>query len=290
MKLSELTWIRVLLCTIALGFAAPALAQDAPPPPSTDLAKAVDDAPKENTTSLSALLGGTVNTGNTQAWQANAGADFLMVRMPHELVGALAFAYGRANPPSDDLDKLQTTVENLRTRARYDYFLTKMDALFVASAFRWDPFAGLNSRVQGEAGYARYFYKTDVHRFWAELGYDLTYDRYHRLPNPDYDPDTDPASEMKTPGGHQVTHSARLFVGYDNRLTESVSYLGGAEVLMNVEQPRDTRFNMDNALRSKIGGNFALEFKLSLQFDNVPVPGAKKLDTQTIASLIYNLI
>jgi hypothetical protein len=47
---------------------------------------------------------------------------------------------------------------------------------------------------------------------------------------------------------------------------------------------------MDNALRSKIGGNFSLELKLSFQFDNVPVPGAEKLDTQTLGSLIYNLI
>jgi putative salt-induced outer membrane protein YdiY len=283
------------LCAFAALLTARASAQDAPPAPSTDLVKAVDKAPKENTTTLSALLGGTLNTGNTEAWSTNVGADFLMVRMPSQLAASVAFAFGRANPPTDNEDKYQTTVKNLRSRLRYDHFLTRMDALFAGTAFRWDPFAGIDARVQGEVGYARYFLKTDVHRFWAEAGYDLTFDDYHPLPNPDFmlDDDGDPVDPSVpefTPDTTEVTHSARVFVGYDNRLNEAVTYLGGIEVLMNVEQPRDTRVNMDNALRSKIGGNFSLELKLSFQFDNVPVPGAEKLDTQTLGSLIYNLI
>jgi putative salt-induced outer membrane protein YdiY len=293
-------WLIPLSClALALLLIAPLAAtahgQDAPPAPATDLVKAVDEAPSEDTTTLSGLLGGTLNTGNTEAWQVNTGADFLLARMPSQLVASVAFAFGRANPPGDDADQYETTVKNLRSRVRYDYFLTKMDALFAATAFRWDPFAGIDARVQGELGYARYLLKTDVHRFWLEGGYDLTFDDYHPLPNPDFmlDEDGDPVDPdvpRLTPNTTEVTHSARLFVGYDNRINEMVTYLGGLEALMNVESPRDMRVNMDNALRSKIGGNFSLEIKLSFQFDNVPVPGAKKLDTQTIGSVIYSLI
>jgi putative salt-induced outer membrane protein YdiY len=105
----------------------------------------------------------------------------------------------------------------------------------------------------------------------------------------DGDP-VDPDIPPLTPDGTQVVHSARLFLGYDNHLTEGLTYLGGLEGLVSVEEPRDTRISMDNALRSKVAGNLQLEIKFSLQFDNEPVPGAKKLDTQTIGSLIYNLI
>ena len=278
-----------VLCLTGGLFTATVEAEDAPaPPPKVPLAKALAEAPTENTTSLSAALGGTLNTGNTRTWQANAGADYLLVRMPSEVVAALAFAIGQADLPDDGNDDFQDTVQNLRARLRYDHFITRMDAIFAASAFRWDPFAGIDARVQGDIGYLRYFYKTDVHRFWTEVGYDLTFDDYHPLPNPAFA--DDPTADEFTPDTTEVSHSARLFFGYDNRLNEMVTYLGGVEALMNLEQPRDTRVNMDNALRSKIGGNFSLEFKLSLQFDNVPVPGARKLDTQTIGSIIYNLI
>lgn len=257
--------------------------------------KTAAEAPSDDATSLAASLGGTLNTGNTQMWQVTLGSDLLIVRDPHAITAMLAFAYGEANIPSDAVDSFEPTVQNLRARARYDYFLTRMDALFAAGAFRWDEFAGLDSRIQGQLGYLRYFHRTDIHRFWGEIGYDITRDDYHPLPNPDFmlDADGDPVDPTipeLTGDGSEVTHSARLFIGYDNRLTEAVTYLGGIEGLINVEQPEDTRINVDNALRSKLGGNFQLELKFSLQFDNIPVPGAKSLDTQTIGSIIYNLI
>lgn len=254
------------------------------------------EAPADDAISLAASLGGTLNTGNTQMWQVTIGSDLLIVRDPHAITAMLAFAYGEANIPSDAVDRYEPTVRSLRARARYDYFLTRMDALFAAAALRWDEFAGLDSRVQGQLGYLRYFHRTDIHRFWGEIGYDITHDDYHPLPNPAFmlDPDTgdpvDPSVPELTSDGSQVVHSARLFFGYDNRLTEAVTYLGGVEGLINVEAPKDTRISVDNALRSKLGGNFQLELKFSLQFDNVPVPGAEKLDTQTIGSIIYNLI
>jgi putative salt-induced outer membrane protein YdiY len=287
--------LAALLCAAAL------LVMSAPVHAQTDAVqqhteKSAQDSPKENTTSLAASLGGTLNTGNTQAWQLIAGSDLLIVRDPHSVTGMVAFAYGEANIPSNTSDGFEATVKNLRARGRYDYFLTRMDALFVAAAFRWDEFAGLDSRIQGQLGYLRYFLRTDNHRFWGEAGYDITRDDFHPLPNPDFmiDPDTDepvdPSIPEFTSDGTQVVHSARLFLGYDNRLTETLTYLGGLEGLVNVEEPKDTRINMDNALRSKLGGNFSLEIKFSLQFDNVPVPGAKKLDTQTVGTIIYNLI
>ncbi len=282
---------------LALGLllaAANAVHAQPEPAPKFD-EKVAEKAPNDDATALSASLGGTLNTGNTRTWQLNLGSDLLLVRMPHAFTAMVVFAYGQADLPNDGQKKLQTTIKNLRSKARYDFFLTRMDALFAAAVFRWDQLAGLDARVQGELGYLRYFYRTDKHRFWGEAGYDLTYDNYHPLPNPDFMLDAmgnpvDPSVSPLTPDTTKITHSGRLFVGYDNRLTEAVTYLGGAEALLDVQHARNVRVNVDNAVRSKLGGNFQLELRSSLQFANVPAPGARKLDTQSMINLIYNLI
>ena len=74
------------------------------------------------------------------------------------------------------MDASEETVKNLNAKLRYDYYLTLMDALFVAIVLRWDEFAGLDLRVQGQLGYLRNFLRKDGHRFWGEVGYDLTVD------------------------------------------------------------------------------------------------------------------
>jgi putative salt-induced outer membrane protein YdiY len=234
-------------------------------------------------TTLNASLGAALNTGNTEAWQLNTGSQFDLVRGRHGFSLMMAFAYGRANVPDDTVDALVDTVRNLRTRARYDFFLTPMDALFLAAVYRWDTFAGLDMRAQGQVGYMRNFIKEEKQRFWGEAGYDLTYDNYDPdpLPNPDV--------TGAFLDGDDVVHSARFFLGYDNQISATLTYLTGVEALVNVEELEDVRFTWDNALRSSIGGGFDLELKLTIGLDTQPVPGAEKVDTATIVNLIYTL-
>lgn len=238
------------------------------------------DAPTDDETALNIAAGGTLSTGNTRSWQVNAGGDMRVVRDEHAVGAMVNFIYGRSDLPDDSTRTYQDTVRNLNAKLRYDYFLSDMDALFVAAGFRWDTFAGLDARVQGQVGYLRNFVLEESSRFWGEIGYDLTYDNYTDdilRANPD-------ADEI------DVVHSARGFVGYDNHVTETLTWLTGLEALVNVELPRDFRINWDNALRSKINGNFQLEIKFSLKYDNKPVPGTNDLDTLTQLNLIYNLI
>jgi hypothetical protein len=253
-----------------------------PPPPAVpvDYGEKVSlDQPKEDTTSLNASAGGSLNTGNTKAYQANVGADFRLIRRPFGLAANAAFAYGRADVVGDNLSTWSETVKNLNAKVRGDLFLTSMDALFLASAFRWDPFAGIARRNQGQVGYARYFLSEEKHRFWGEFGYDLTGDRYTQI-----------AGKAAPDPRSAVVHSARVFIGYDNQLNESVTYITGAEVLFDLQKASDYRFNWDNALRSSLGGSFKLELKLRLAYDHVPAPGATPLDTATLVSILYTLL
>ena len=152
---------------------------------------------------------------------------------------------------------------------------------------RGSPFAGLSPRVQGQVGYLRNFFKSDegAHRFWGEIGYDLTYDRF------DYDLlDIDPAIDPATLPDHQIVHAGRVFIGYDNHVDENLTYKTGLEGLFNVQEPGDFRLNWDNALGTKIAGNLQAELKFTLQLDTEPVQGASRLDTITTLNLIYTLI
>lgn len=272
----------LLASALSLAAALPASAQPAALEQHNEEVKA--ELFQADVTALNASVGGAFNTGNTEAWQLNTGSVFDLVRGRHGLGLSMSFAYGRANVAGDGTDDMLDTVRNLKARGRYDFFLTPMDALFLAAAYRWDTFSGLDARVQGQVGYLRNFFKEEKHRFWGELGYDVTYDNY------DPDPLPDPATMGAFLDGDDVVHSARLFLGYDNQINEQVMFLTGVEGLLNVENLDDFRLAWDSALRSAIGEGFNLELKFTLLLDTEPVPGAKKVDTATIVNLIYTLL
>ncbi len=268
---------------LALGLLSSASAHAQPEVVTQHTEEVKADAFQADVTTLTANLGAAFNTGNTEAWQLNTGSDFALVRNRHGLGISMAFAYGRANVKDDTADALVDTVRNLKTRARYDFFLTPMDALFLAGVYRWDTFAGLDTRASGQVGYMRNFFKEEKHRFWGEIGYDLTYDNYD--PDPLLDPDT-----MAVLPGDDVIHSARLFAGYDNQINKEVTFLTGVEGLINVEDTKDVRIAWDSALRSAIGSGFQVELKFSLGVDAQPVPGTEKVDTTTLVTLLYTLL
>jgi hypothetical protein len=165
-----------------------------------------------------------------------------------------------------------------------------MDALFVAGMYRWDTFAGLDARMQGQIGYMRNLYTEDKLRLWGEIGYDLTYENY------DPDPLPDPARPGRFAKGYDYLHSARLFLGYDNQINPMMVVLLGVEGLLNVEDPDDSRINGDIALRSVVVDRLQLEFKASILVDTRPPvrpagqPELYKYDGILKLNLIYTLI
>jgi putative salt-induced outer membrane protein YdiY len=240
-----------------------------------------DEGFSEDATNWNVTAGAVLSTGNTESLQLNAGTNLEIIRGSHGFTAEGQYILGLSGEGFGE-----TTAEQLRARARYDFYFTRNDAVFVAAAIRRDEFAGLDPRLQGQIGYLRNFYKNEdgTHRFWGEIGYDLTFDTfdYGRL-------NIDP---MMLPGlpEDQVVHAARLFVGYDNHIDENLTYKTGVEALFNVEDFEDFRLNWDNALRTKVGGNLQAELKFTLALDTQPVEGAERLDTITTLNLIYTLM
>lgn len=300
------TSILSLLLVTVLGTSV-AYAQPAAPAQLTE--RVAEAPPSEDLTTWGLSAGAVISTGNTRSWTANAGTNFRLVRGRSSVGLEWAFNYGRANLAGDAPDRgYVDTVRNSNAKLRYDFFLTPMDALFAATAHRWDTFAGLDTRLQLQAGYLRNFLKEENHRAWGEVGYDMTFDNFDpeavQDPSRSADPMCDPAlvpfvSDRRENGcfldGTQVVHAARIFLGYENALNENVRFLTGLETLLNFQEIEDLRLNFDAALRSTIAGSLQVEIKFKLLFDNVPAVRAdgtdfEKLDTTTTISLIYTLI
>lgn len=273
-----------MLAAVALTVATPALTHAQADDAAQFTQQADTDKPAEELDwNLSA--GGVFASGNTRSWTLNAGTAFKLIRGRHGLSLNWTLAYGRADlTPTDGTDDYQDTVRNSNARVRYDLYLTRMDALFAAVAHRWDTFAGLDTRLQGQLGYLRNIFAEENHRLWGEIGYDLTWDDFD--PDPLLDPD-DPTIVLD---GTQIVHAARAYVGYDNELNDNVHFTTGLEALFNLQQGEDIRLNFDAALQATLVGSLSLELKFKLLFDNVPVPGKVETDTLTTVNLVYTLV
>ncbi|QQR89341.1 MAG: DUF481 domain-containing protein [Myxococcales bacterium] len=267
------------------GFAQSAAAQAAPVvSEAVHHSEAVQPVPEEfsRETLLNLAGGASLSTGNTRAFSANGGARFNLKRERHQLTAEAGIVYGLASlRDTADLDgdgnvsefnKYQLNARNVTGRVRYDFFLTDDDAVFASFVPRWDTFAGLDLRLQNQVGYMRNFFRDDGnHRFWGELGYDVTYDNWTTAAG----------------GGDQVNHSARGFLGYDNHINEMVTFITGVEGLYNLERSTDWRINWNSELTSKLSDAFQTGVRFSLAYDHQPVPGAKSLDTTTTINLLY---
>jgi putative salt-induced outer membrane protein YdiY len=258
-------------------------AQPAPAAPAHTEKVSLDEF-KSDLTSFSTSFGGALTSGNTRSTSASVGAAFGMVRGSHALDLSMDFLYGRAVLPKLG-PGMRDTARNLRSRGRYAFFLSDMDALFAAGAYRWDTYSGLDARLQGQAGYMRNLYLLEKMRIWGEVGYDLTYENY------DPDPLPDPANMGRFLKGYQYLHSARLFFGYDNQINPAVVVAFGIEGLLNVQHPKDSRINGDLAIRSVLIDRLQLELKGSVQYDSQPVSSTyEKFDAIVKLNLILTLI
>ena len=254
--------------------------------------------PVKNLVSASLTAGATVNTGNTKSYGANVGGRFGLVRKVHQLTLEMlaTMAWARADANSD----VEATAKNVFGRARYDFFLSNDDALFIAIQPRRDTFAGIDLRLQNQVGYLRNLYKpSDALRIWSELGYDLTYDNFSEIttttttdvtadfPNLDDNLTVTETETVTLQPQADLVHSARIFLGYTNTLNPLLTVNLGAETLLDFADGKNVRVNGVAELTSSLSDNFKLGIQSRVLFDNVPVPGKEKVDAIIAAQLVY---
>lgn len=232
--------------------------------------------------SLKLTLGGFLSEGNSQAVAFTTAVDYALRRGASQFTAAAAVNLGGSSTEDEPYEK---TVENYQLRLRYDYFFANNLAGFFAVSGRRDEFQGLALRVNVGPGVAYYFVDEKDQRFWAELGYDFQYDVRFQ----DY---IDEQALLEPPviiADEEERHNVRVFVGYDNQLSDAVKFSTGLEYLQNVTKAENARINFDAALSVQLYQDFAVATTLSLKYDNNPLPGIEKTDLVTALNLVYTM-
>lgn len=231
--------------------------------------------------------GGSINTGNTEAWTLNAGSSLKLVKTDHTLTADALFNFGRANlpdpaPPAPPTS-YSTTVKKFLFSMRYDYFLSEKDALWMSVVERWDPFAGFDTQFMAQAGYLRAFVKKENHYLAGRIGYAYTYELFSSF------------SPIVASDNH--IHGLLAALDYENKLNDHVSVLSNLTTIYNlntVEEQNasafeDIRISYSLALLASLTEKLSAEVRFLLLYDRIP-PTAKKTDTTTLFSLVYTLL
>jgi len=233
---------------------------------------------KEEEFKLSAQLGVLVTTGNSRTLTISGGATTsyksAMNRFSAEVSGALArqsvFVANDANGDGfigegEFARESSSAAKTVNGKVRYDRYLTDVDAIYVTARAGFDEPAGKKIYAAGQVGYSRTLYKDEKHEVVAELGYDLGHEAYV----------ADNTSGI-------TIHSARLFLGYNGKLSDVTGLVASAELYANLNKEsipqgeasvfEDTRGTFKVEATTKIIDKISLRAAVKMLFDNVPAP------------------
>ena len=248
-------------------FAGAAAAAVEPPPPTTVVAD----------------LGATWTSGNTETLAVNAAGHAAHTWDANKLGLEILVNYGRsivdtnADTFLDQAERDAGFVDSAGHYAadlRYDRFLGDTNSLYALAGALSDRFAGYQSRIHGQVGFAHYFVKNDATEFSGELGFDVA--------NEDYVVGVSPNSDL--------IYAVREMLGVKHKFNEEVAIEEKIEAYENVEDFSDTRVLNAIALTSNVSGKVAIKLSHTLAFDNVPVEGFQELDQIAMASIVITLL
>jgi putative salt-induced outer membrane protein YdiY len=220
--------------------------------------------------------------GNARSLGLTTSGKFRLRRGANEVGATVVGNYGRAAAGPDQ--PVETTVENLQGKVRYDRYISGPFAAFLGLSGLHDRFLGLDLRTNLDPGVAYYVLDEKLHRLWPELGYDLQHDIRR-----------DETLELAAAQGQdldktETTHNLRAFLGYDNDLAQGISFDTGVELLKSLTAEEAWRLNWDVAFNAAVAGNLSLAVTLNFKYDNDPLPGVLDTDLTSALSLVYQVL
>ena len=234
-------------------------------------------------------FGALFSTGNARSTAITGGTTFLLRRGRHQAFATFLGNYGRAATDADA--EPVDTVGNLQGRVRYDVFLSDRWSLFGMVTARHDPFQRLDLRLNVDPGVALYVINQQKQQLRVEAGYDFQYDVRDAETAIAYEPDGSPVYDAQGEFVHlprtRITHAARLFGGYVNKLDEVVSFSTGLEYLQSLQDAVRWRLNWDTSLSTVLVSKLSLSATFTLRLDNDPLPRVRHLDTLSSINLVY---
>ena len=250
---------------------------------TTFTAAAAGTEAEKPTTTAAADLGATWTSGNTEAFAVNAAGHAAHMWQKNKVGLEILVNYGRSIGDAngdlflDDAEReagFADDVAHYQADLRYDRFLSDTNTIYALAGWLSDKFAGYDTRVHGQVGYAHYFVKNDTTEFTGELGFDVASEAYVASVTPDSD----------------VIYSVREMLGVKHKFNENVAIEEKIEAYESVEDFSNTRVLNTIALTSNVSGKLAVKLSDTLAFDHVPVPNFQKLDQIAMASLVLTIL
>ena len=139
--------------------------------------------------------------------------------------------------------------------------------VFVGASGLKDEFAGLDSRLMLESGATFLALKNDTHELSFDAG--VAWNR-----------------EKQVTGGTESYMSGIAGARYQWTITETSAFTQRVVFLPSFDDSKDWRLESETALQAALSARTALKLAYQVRRDNRPVPGFKKTDTTTVASLV----
>lgn len=243
-------------------------------------AAAALEAESTDATELELATGGVLSSGNAFAAAVTGQGRFRVRRDIHQGAVQVAGNYGRADVPLLDENGVEigkerdTTVSNLQGQARYDVFFARRWSAFGMATLRRDRFQGLDLRLNLDPGIAFHVLAEARHRLSIEAGYDFQYDVRREEAIVD-------DAGMRIAEKTLVNHAARVFVGYNNSVSDRITLDTGLEYLQSFLVARRFRVNWVSALGIQLAGRVGLAVTFTLRYEHQPLPEVHPLDTIT---------
>ena len=273
------------MAPLLLILAAPASAEDdvfvEPPDPLSEPV----DAPEKD---LEAELGGAWSAGNTDSRKLSASyaAAYRWHRNQISSGGELTLGSALIDENGDGVlseeERRKTrvrTAQRAEGDLRYDRFLTDRNSLYVLGGAFTDPYAGYDSRFNGQMGYSHLLLyeaaaEDPVTSLSAEVGVDAARE--------DYTDGVVPNRGMK--------YNARGGLGFVRVLTKTLAFGQDLEVFVNVQDPKDTRLISDTAITNELTQTMSVKLSYTMTYDTDPVDGYVPADHQGLVSLVATVL
>ncbi|MFT6143736.1 MAG: putative salt-induced outer membrane protein YdiY [Myxococcota bacterium] len=237
----------------------------------------------ESETTLSAELGGSITTGNTEVYNLSAGIVGSHKSGRNKLGLRASTLYGSSitdreqDGKVDDADRAlgrETTSQRFDSELRYDRFLGDRVSLYILAGALIDRFAGFDLRTHEQIGVSYLAVDTDPTKLMLEFGFDWAQENFAGELDPDY----------------QDVFAARLLAGLSHNFSESVGFTNTLELYPNVIDLEDFRLLNQAALSAKLSDKFSVRLSHDLTFDNQPVEGFVKLDQTSRVTIVASIL
>jgi len=223
-----------------------------------------------------------LTTGNSQTQGGVFAANVSRKEGNNKLALEGGVAYGHTNnrfavpvagTTTYEVQRIEvTSTNNYYGKGRYDRFFTTNNAGYLSAQAGADKIVGKSFFGGGQIGYSRQLYKSDLQLVVAELGYDLSHERYVQQPPKVLDPVT--------------IHSARVFVGESLKLSAATGVTASVEALFNLNKEvaaidvstampgvpafKDTRVLGKLGLTTTLFKQLSIGFGFTLKYDQNP--------------------